>query len=56
MLIGRRALQVYDFGTAPVGPDINIDELMHYRQPILVTNPDTNKKALYLNRLMILTV
>jgi taurine dioxygenase len=51
-LEGRRALQVYDFGTVPVGTDVNIDELMHFWQPIFVTNPDTGKKALYVNRLM----
>jgi taurine dioxygenase len=51
-LEGRRALQVYDFGTVPVGMDVNIDELMHYWQPIFVTNPDTGQKALYVNRLM----
>ena len=51
-LEGRRALQVYDFGTVPVGTDVNIDELMHYWQPIFVTNPDTGQKALYINRLM----
>ena len=52
MLEGRRALQVYDFGTVPVGTDVKIDELMHYWQPVFVTNPDTGKKALYVNRLM----
>ncbi|MGB0576593.1 MAG: TauD/TfdA dioxygenase family protein [Alphaproteobacteria bacterium] len=51
-LEGRRALQVYDFGTVPVGPDVNIYELMHCWQPIFVTNPDTGQKALYVNRLM----
>jgi taurine dioxygenase len=51
-LEGRRALQVYDFGTVPVGTDVNIDELMHFWQPVFVTNPDTGKKVLYVNRLM----
>lgn len=35
-LKGRHALQVYDFGTVPVGPDVNIDELMHCWQSILL--------------------
>ena len=52
MLKGPRALQVYDFGIVPVRPDVNVNELMHCWQPIFVTNPDTNKKTLYINRLM----
>jgi taurine dioxygenase len=29
-----------------------LDELLHYWQPIFVTNPDTGRKAVYVSRLM----
>lgn len=52
-LEGRRVLQVYDFTTNAVAKIENrLDELMHYWQPIFVTNPDTGRRAVYVNRLM----
>jgi len=52
-LEGRRVLQLYDYGKAGF-PDLdqNLDELLHYWQPIFVTNPDTGRKAVYVSRLM----
>jgi taurine dioxygenase len=52
-LEGRRVLQVYDFTTNAVARvDERLDELMHYWQPVFVTNPDTGRKAVYVSRLM----
>jgi len=52
-LEGRRVLQIYDFTTTePAAVDDRLEELMHYWQPIFVTNPDTGRRALYVNRLM----
>jgi len=52
-LEGRKVLQLYDYGKADY-PDLdqNLDELLHYWQPIFVTNPDTGRKAVYVSRLM----
>ncbi len=52
-LDGRKVLQVYDF-TKDAVADVSerLEELLHYRQPIFVTNPDSGKKALYICRLM----
>ncbi len=52
-LEGRKVLQVYDYtkdAVAEVGEDL--DELLHYWQPIFVTNPDSGKRAVYVCRLM----
>ena len=52
-LEGRRVLQIYDFSTTePAVADERLEELMHFWQPIFVTNPDTGRRALYVNRLM----
>ena len=52
-LEGRKVLQLYDYGTDGL-PDLtqNLDDLLHYWQPIFVTNPDTGRKAVYVSRLM----
>ena len=52
-LDGRRVLQVYDF-TKDAVADVTerLEELLHYWQPIFVTNPDSGKKAVYVCRLM----
>jgi taurine dioxygenase len=52
-LEGRKVLQLYDYGKAEYANlDQNLDELLHYWQPIFVTNPDTGRKAVYVSRLM----
>ena len=52
-LEGRKVLQLYDYGKAGhANLDQNLDELLHYWQPLFVTNPDTGCKAVYISRLM----
>jgi taurine dioxygenase len=52
-LEGRRALQVYDFTTTTVAEaGQRLEDLLHHWQPVFVTNPDTGRQALYVNRLM----
>jgi taurine dioxygenase len=57
-LDGRRVLQVYDYGTtAPADIEtLRLDDLLHYWQPLFVTNPDSGKQALYVSRLMSLAI
>jgi len=48
-----QALFAYDFTLKdPIAPGSNIDDLMHARHPVLIKNPDTEKIAVYVNRLM----
>jgi taurine dioxygenase len=50
---GRRALQVYDYTTTAVAEaGQRLEDLLHHWQPVFVTNPDTGRQALYVNRLM----
>ncbi len=52
-LEGRRALQVYDYTTTKVADSgQRLEDLLHHWQPVFVTNPDTGRQALYVNRLM----
>jgi taurine dioxygenase len=52
-LEGRKVLQLYDYGKAEYANlDQNLEELLHYWQPLFVTNPDTGRKAVYVSRLM----
>ena len=52
-LEGRKVLQLYDYGKAGhANLDQNLDDLLHYWQPLFVTNPDTGCKAVYISRLM----
>lgn len=52
-LEGRRALQVYDYTTTAVAESgQRLEDLLHHWQPVFVTNPDTGRQALYVNRLM----
>jgi taurine dioxygenase len=52
-LQGRTVLQVYNYHqTEIVDIDGDLTGIHNYSQPIFVTNPDTGKTALYVNRLM----
>jgi taurine dioxygenase len=52
-LAGRTVLQVYDYQmTRTVDIDGDLSGIHHRSQPIFVTNPDTGRTALYVNRLM----
>ncbi len=52
-LEGHTVLQIHDYKrTERIDPDGDIEGMLHYHQPIFVTNPETNKRALYVNRLM----
>jgi taurine dioxygenase len=52
-LKGRTALQVYDYATTEkVDIDGDLSRIHHRSQPVFVTNPDTGRTALYVNRLM----
>ena len=45
-------MQGYDYlNTKRVDLDINLDDILHYRQPMVVTNPSSGRKALYIARL-----
>jgi taurine dioxygenase len=54
---GRRVLQVYDYGKVEAADvDERLDELLHYWQPMVVANPDTGRRAVYVSRLMSLRI
>lgn len=57
---GRKVLQVYDYGKDQAADlddgDTRLEELLHHWQPIVVTNPDTGRKAVYVSRLMSLRI
>ncbi len=54
---GRKVLQVYDYGKVEAANvEERLDELLHYWQPIVVANPDTGRKAVYVSRLMSLRI
>lgn len=51
-LDGAMVMQGYDYATTErLNLDINLDDILHYRQPIFVTNPGSGRKALYVSRL-----
>jgi len=51
-LEGLRVLQGYDYDNrARLDPSVNLDNIFHYSQPIVVPNPGSGRKALYVSRL-----
>jgi len=45
-------MQGYDYAsTARMDLDVDLDDILHYRQPLFVTNPDSGRTALYVARL-----
>lgn len=45
-------MQGYDYGnTRRVDPDVDLEDILHQRQPMIVTNPSSGRKALYIARL-----
>lgn len=51
-LEGCRVMQGYDYASSErLDPNIDLDNIFHYSQPIFVTNPGSGRKALYVSRL-----
>lgn len=51
-LDGAFVMQGYDYGnTRRVKLDVNLDDILHFRQPLVVPNPGSGRKALYVARL-----
>ena len=45
-------MQGYDYGnTRRVDPNVDLEDILHQRQPMIVTNPSSGRKALYIARL-----
>ena len=51
-LDGAFVMQGYDYhNTSRLDIDIDLDNILHFRQPMIVANPDSGRKALYIARL-----
>ncbi len=51
-LDGAFVMQGYDYhNTSRLDLDIDLDNILHFRQPMIVANPDSGRKALYIARL-----
>jgi taurine dioxygenase len=51
-LDGAFVMQGYDYGnTRRINLQVNLEDILHFRQPIFVPNPDSGRKALYVARL-----
>lgn len=51
-LEGAMVMQGYDYAaTARLKNDINLENIFHYVQPIVITNPGSGRRALYVSRL-----
>jgi taurine dioxygenase len=51
-LDGAMVMQGYDYGTTErLNLDVDLDDILHCRQPVFVTNPGSGRKALYVSRL-----
>lgn len=49
---GMRIMQGYDYDNrARLAPDVNLDNIFHFSQPLIVPNPGSGRKALYVSRL-----
>jgi taurine dioxygenase len=45
-------MQGYDYGnTRRVDPNVDLEDILHHRQPMIVTNPSSGRKSLYIARL-----
>ncbi len=48
----RRVMQGYDYDNrARLDLDVNLDNIFHFSQPMVVPNPGSGRKALYVSRL-----
>lgn len=51
-LDGAFVMQGYDYGrTQRLSLDVNLENILHYAQPMILTHPDSGRKSLYISRL-----
>ncbi len=57
-ILGRRVLQVHDYKRVErLDPGkINLDEIIHHEHPIVITHPRTGRKALFISRLISMSI
>ncbi|MPY71909.1 MAG: hypothetical protein GEU92_17715 [Alphaproteobacteria bacterium] len=45
-------MQGYDYGVSErLSLDVNLEDILHYAQPMILTHPDSGRKSLYITRL-----